>query len=66
MLSNFADFLLSVLIFFKIHFFEKFFQEYHQSVKQLGTRPGPTFCRAWSESKQFAKIIGVQHQQVRS
>ena len=35
-----------LLIFFKINFFEKFFQEYHQSVKQLGSRSGPTICRA--------------------
>ena len=27
-------------------FFEKFFQEYHQSVKQFGYRSGPTFCWA--------------------
>ena len=26
--------------------FEKFFQEYDQSVKQFGSRSGPTFCRA--------------------
>ena len=30
-------------IFFKIIFFEKFFQEYHLSVKQIGSRSGPTF-----------------------
>ena len=35
-----------LLIFFKINFFEKFFQEYHLSVKQIGSRSGPTFCRA--------------------
>ena len=29
----------------KINFFEKFFQEYHQSVKQLGSSSGQTFCR---------------------
>ena len=26
--------------FFKINFFEKFFKEYHQSVKQFGSRSG--------------------------
>ena len=31
--------------FFKISFFEKIFQEYHQSIKQFGSRSGPTFCR---------------------
>ena len=33
-----------LLIFFKINIFKKFFQEYHQSVKQFGSRSGPTFC----------------------
>ena len=33
---SFADF------FSKMIFFEEFFQEYHQSVKQLGPRSGPT------------------------
>ena len=35
-----------LLILFKINFLEKFFQEYYQSVKQFGSRSGPTFCRA--------------------
>ena len=34
--------LSSADFFFKINFFEKFFQEYHQSVKQFGSRSGPT------------------------
>ena len=29
-----------------------------QSVKQFRPRPGPTFCRAWSRYKQFAKVNG--------
>ena len=37
---------LSSADFFKINFFEKIFQEYHQSVKQFGSRSGPTFFRA--------------------
>ena len=45
-LGNFACFCCRLLIFFKINFFEKFFPEYHQSVKQFGSRSGPTFCRA--------------------
>ena len=32
-----------LLIFFTINSFEKFFQEYHQSVKQIGPRTGQTF-----------------------
>ena len=35
-----------LLIFFKINFFEKFFQEYHQSVKQFESRSGLMFGRA--------------------
>ena len=29
---------------------------YHQSVKQFGSRSGPTFYRAWSGSKLFEKF----------
>ena len=46
-----------LLKIFQIYVFEKFFQEYHQSVKQFGSGSGPTFCRAWSGSKLFAKFI---------
>ena len=35
-----------LLIFFKINSFDNFFQEYRLSVKQIGTRSGPTFCQA--------------------
>ena len=34
-----------LLIFFKINVFKKFFEEYHQSVKQSGSRSGPTECQ---------------------
>ena len=34
----------------------EFFQ-YHQGVKQFGSRSGPMFCRAWSGSKLFAKVF---------
>ena len=40
-----------------MNFFKKISQEYHQSVKQSGSRSGPTFCRAWSGTKLFAKVI---------
>ena len=33
------------------------FFQYHRGVKQFGSRSGPTFCRAWSGSKLFAKVI---------
>ena len=58
MLGNFACFFfLSSVDFFKINFFKIIFQEYHQSVKQFRSRSGPTFRRAWSGSKLFAKVI---------
>ena len=31
------------------------------SVQQFGSRSGPTFCRAWSGSKLFAKVISRWH-----
>ena len=31
--------------------------EYHQSVKQFGSRSGPMFRQAWSVSKLFAKLL---------
>ena len=42
--------------YFKINCFE-----YHQSVKQIGSRSGPTKHRAWSGSKLFAKVISIRH-----
>ena len=35
-----------LLMFFKMNIFEKLIREYHQSVKQFGSRSSPTFCRA--------------------
>ena len=35
-----------LLIFFTINFLKKSFQENNLSVKQYGSRSGPTFCRA--------------------
>ena len=43
--------------------FEKFFQEYYLSVKQIGSRSGQM---AWSRSKQFAKVISRRHQEIKS
>ena len=59
--GNFFMLFCFLLIFFKFNFFEKFFQEYYQSVKQFGSRSDPTFCRAWSGSKLFAKVISRWH-----
>ena len=33
------------MVIFKITFFEKFFQKFYRSVKQIGFRSGPTFCK---------------------
>ena len=52
---KFFMFFSRLLIFFKNNFLEKFFQEYHLSVKQIGIRSGLAFCQAWSGSKLFAK-----------
>ena len=53
--------------FFKIIFFEKFVQEYHLSVKQIGSRSGPnliwiqTVCKAYQQmtlgGKELTKKI---------
>ena len=37
---------LTADFFFKINYFKKLFQEHNQSVKQFGSRSGPTFCRS--------------------
>ena len=62
MLGNFSWSFCRLLTFFKIFFFsKKIFQEHYQSVKQFGSRSGPTFCRSWSGSELFVKgIIGPQ------
>ena len=39
----------------------KFIQEHHLSVKQIASRSGPTFCRAWSVSKLFANVVSRRH-----
>ena len=58
MLSNFSCILLSA-DFFNISFFEKFFQEHHQSVKLFESRSGPTFCQSWSGSKLFLQRLSA-------
>ena len=64
LLVNFASFFVVCWLFF--NFYEKFFQEYHQSVKQFKHTHllfwiQIMFCRAWSGSKLFAKIISRWH-----
>ena len=61
MLGNFSCFCCRLLTFFKINFFQKFFQEHCQSVKQFGPRSGPTFWWPWSWSKLFAKFISRRY-----
>ena len=41
--------------------FQKFFQEYHTSIKQIESRSIPTFYWALSGSKLFAKTISRWH-----
>ena len=43
---TFHVFCCRLLIFFKIYFFRKFFQEHYQIVKQFGCRSGPMLCRS--------------------
>ena len=45
------------LLFSKLTFFQKFFQEHYQNVKRFGSKWGPTERRSWSGSKLFAKAI---------
>ena len=54
--EKFAWFFVFCRFFFKINIFKKFFQEYHHSNKQSGSRWGPIFCRAWSGSKLFCFV----------
>ena len=52
-----ADFFFSNKLFAKNSFSNC---QHYQSVKQFGSRSGPTFCWAWSGSKLFAKVISRQ------
>ena len=42
MLGNFSCFCVDCWLFFKINYFQKFFQEHYRSVKQFQPRSGPT------------------------
>ena len=59
-----ADFPLLLLLFLHslllchILLFGCWIFQYHQGVKQFVSRSGPKFCRAWSGSKLFVKVIG--------
>ena len=48
--------LSSADLFFQNYFFQKNLSE-TQGVKRFGPKSGPTFCRSWSGSKLFAKVI---------
>ena len=55
MLGNFSCFCYQLLNFFKMIFlFSKNYFRNNISVKQFGSRSGPTFCPSWSGSKLFA------------
>ena len=57
MLGNFLCFCCRLLTFSKLSFSHKKNPKHYQSVKLFGSSSGPTFCRSWSESKLFAKVI---------
>ena len=59
MLGNLSGFCcdMSSADFFQNQLFQKFFQGHYQSVKWFGSRLGLAFCRSWSGSKLFAKLI---------
>ena len=61
LLGNFASFFIVCWYFFKINFWEKFFQEYHQSVKKFGSRSGPMFCQSWSVCKCYQQTILIYY-----
>ena len=46
--------------FFQNIFLQKFFQEHYQNDKQFGPRSRLKFCRSWSGSKLFTKVISRQ------
>ena len=53
-LGNFACFLVVCRFFFEINFLEKFFQEYHQNVKQF---------RSWPRGyKTFFMLNSAEHE----
>ena len=54
LLCNFACFILLSAGSFQNQF-RKFFHEYHQSVKQFGSRSGPTLCWACSGFQTVCK-----------
>ena len=66
--GQFCMLFLSSADFFKINFFEKVFQEYHQSVKQLGSSSGLTFvgliwlqtvCKSYQQTAPVGKKAGL-------
>ena len=61
MMGNFSQIFCCLLIYsFKINFFNLFFQEYRQSVKQFGYRSGLIFCLSWwTTTLQGQTIIAI-------
>ena len=55
--EKFCMFFLSSADFFKINFFKKFFQEYHQSVKELDPDQARRFFGPDLGPKLFEKAI---------
>ena len=53
--------LCGLQILFKFNLFEKLCQEYHQSIKQFGSRSSPAFCRA---SMVWVQTVCKDYQQM--
>ena len=73
LLLSYADFACWVIFhalvvvcsgFSKLTFSKNSFQEHFQSVKPFGSRPWQMFCRSWSGSKLFAKVISRRQKSI--
>ena len=60
---TFCLLLLLLLLFLSVinSFKTRIFHEYHQSVKQFGSRSGPTVSSSRSGSKLFPKVVSRRH-----
>ena len=55
MILSSADIFFKISLFLAVAFSEMIFREYQKCAKQFGSRSFPTFCRALSGSKLFAR-----------
>ena len=69
-LGEFFTLFFRLLIFSKLNFFEKFFQKYHLSVKQIESRSGPTLksgliwvqtvCKGYQQMTLVGNVLGCR------